>query len=121
MPSEATKGSGAPDEILTYKYVKSWVQRFPNKEDPPTDPFRIARGLGGYAYQARSRAPSSKETRRSLTRPQLPPRARGLPRALGSRSTAPLGLALGSCPASDASQGLGTRRQALGYRCPGAP
>ena len=29
------------DEILTYMYVKPRVQLFPNKEDPPTDPFRI--------------------------------------------------------------------------------
>jgi hypothetical protein len=42
---EATKGSGAPDEILTYRYVKPRVQWFSKEEDPPTDPFRIARGL----------------------------------------------------------------------------
>jgi hypothetical protein len=42
MPGEATKGSGAPDKILTYRYVKSWVQWFLNEEDPLTDPFRIA-------------------------------------------------------------------------------
>jgi hypothetical protein len=40
---------------------------------------------------------------------------------LGSRSTAPPGTALGSYPTNNASQGLGTRRQALGHRCPGAP
>jgi hypothetical protein len=85
----------------------------PEQEDSPTDPFRIA--LGGYAYRARSRAPSGKEIRPSLTRPQLLPGARGLPQALGSRSTAPPG------PAKDASQGPGTRIQALGYRCPGPP
>ena len=33
------------DEILTYRYVKHRVKWFPNEEDPPTDPFRIARGL----------------------------------------------------------------------------
>ena len=58
------------------------------------------------------------------TRKQSFPRplgARGLPRVLGSRSTAPPGLTLGSCPANDASQGPGTRRQALGNRCLGAP
>ena len=50
MPGEAMKGSGAPDEILTYMYVKPRVQWFPNKEDPPIDPFRIAQGLRGYAW-----------------------------------------------------------------------
>jgi hypothetical protein len=120
-PSEATKGSGAPDEILTYMYIKPQVHWFPNEEDPMTDPFRIVQGLGGYAHRARSRAPSDKEIRPSLTRPQPLPRAQGLPRTLGSRSTAPLGPTLDSCPANDASQGLGIRRQALGYRCPGAP
>jgi hypothetical protein len=50
------------DEILTYRYVKPRVQWFPNEVEPPTDPFRIARGLEGYAHRARSRAPSSKET-----------------------------------------------------------
>jgi hypothetical protein len=33
------------DEILTYGYVKPWVQWFPTKEDPPIDPFSIVRGL----------------------------------------------------------------------------
>jgi hypothetical protein len=55
------------DEILTYGYVKSRVQWFPNEEDPLTDPFRITRGLRGYAHRARSRAPSDKEIRSSLT------------------------------------------------------
>jgi hypothetical protein len=31
---EATKGSGAPDEILTYRYVKPQVQWFLNEKDP---------------------------------------------------------------------------------------
>jgi len=113
-------GKKTSDEILTYKYVKPRVQWFPNEEDPLTYPFRITRGLRGYAHRARSRAPSGKDFRLSLTRPQHPPGARGLPRVLGSRSTAPPGLTLGSCPANDASQGPGTRRQAPGYRCPGA-
>jgi hypothetical protein len=65
--------------------------------------------------------PLAKETRSSLTRPQLPPRARGLPRALGSRSTASSVPTLYSCPANDASQGPGTRRQALGYHAQGVP
>jgi hypothetical protein len=39
------KGSGAHDEILTYMYVKPQVHWIPNEEDPPTDPFRIDRGL----------------------------------------------------------------------------
>jgi hypothetical protein len=38
------KGLGAPDEILTYMYVKPRVQWFSNEEDPPIDPFRIAWG-----------------------------------------------------------------------------
>ena len=41
-PGEAMKGSGAPDEILTYRYVKPRVQWFLNEEDPLIDPFRIA-------------------------------------------------------------------------------
>jgi hypothetical protein len=87
----------------------------------PTDPFRIARGLRGYAHRARSCAPSSKEILPSLTRPQLLPRARGLSRALGSRSTTPPGPALGSYLAINASQGPGIRRQTPGHRCPRAP
>ena len=55
------------DEILTYMYVKPQVQWFPNEEDPPIDPFRIARGLRGYAHRARSRAHSGKDTWLSLT------------------------------------------------------
>ena len=39
MPSEPTKGSGAPDEILTYGYVKPRDQGF-STERPPTDSFR---------------------------------------------------------------------------------
>ena len=81
-PSEAMKGSGAPDEILTYGYVKPQVQWFPNKEDPPTDPSRFARGLGGYTHQVRSRAPSKEETLPSLTTLRPPLGARGLTRAL---------------------------------------
>ena len=49
------------DEILTYGHVKPRVQRFLNEEDPPTDPSRIARGLGGYTHQVRSRASSEKK------------------------------------------------------------
>jgi hypothetical protein len=64
-----------------------------NEEDLLTDPFRIARGLMGYALRARSCAPSSKETRPSLTRPQPPLGAQELPWALGSRSMAPPGPA----------------------------
>jgi hypothetical protein len=30
------------DKILTYEYVKPWVQWFLIEEDLPTDPFRIA-------------------------------------------------------------------------------
>ena len=52
-------------------YVKPWVQWFPKEEDPPTDPFRIARGLRGYAHWTRTCAPFGKETRLSLTQPQL--------------------------------------------------
>jgi hypothetical protein len=70
MPGEAMKGSGAPDKILTYRYVKPWVHWFPNEKDPLTDTFRIARGLRGYAHRARSRTTSGKETWQSLTRPQ---------------------------------------------------
>jgi hypothetical protein len=109
------------DEILTYSHIKPRVQRFLNEEDSPTDPFRIAQRLGGYTHRARLRAPSDKKIWPSLTRPQLPPRAQRLPRALGSQSTTPPGLALSSCLAIDASQGPGTRRQVLGYRCRGAP
>ena len=69
MPGEATKGSGAPDEILTYGYVKPRLQRFMNEEDPLTDPLRNTWGLGGYAHRACLRTPSNKETRLSLTRP----------------------------------------------------
>jgi len=115
------KGSGAPNEIPTYGYVKPCVKWFPIEEDPLTDPFRIARGLEGYAHRARSRAPSSKETWPSLTWPRPPPGARGLARALGSRSTAHPGPALGSCLANDASQGPGARRQAPSHQCSGAP
>ena len=93
----------------------------PERRRPPTDPFRIARGLRGYAHRARSRAPSGKEIQPSLTRLQLSPRARGLARALGSQSMGQPSLVLGSCKAHDANQGPGTRRQALSYRCSGAP
>ena len=74
MSGEATKGSGAPDEILTYRYVKPWVQWFPNEEDHPIDPFRIVRGLEGYVHRACSRAPSNKETQPIFTWPRPPPR-----------------------------------------------
>jgi hypothetical protein len=40
------KDSGAPDEILTYSYAKPWVQWFPNKEDPLTDPSGSLGGSG---------------------------------------------------------------------------
>jgi hypothetical protein len=62
MPSEATKGLGAPNEILTYGYVKPQVQWFSIEEDPLTDPFRVAWGLGGYAHRARLHAPYGKKT-----------------------------------------------------------
>ena len=58
MLGEASKGSGAPDEILTYGYVKPQVQWFPNEEDPPINPSRIAWGLEGYTHRVRSCAPS---------------------------------------------------------------
>jgi hypothetical protein len=51
MPSEATKGSWALDKILTYRYVKPWVQWFPNEEDPLTDPSGMARGLARTLWQ----------------------------------------------------------------------
>jgi hypothetical protein len=47
--------------------------------------------------------------------------ARGLPRALGSRSTTSPRPALGSCLTNNTSQGPGSRREASGYRCPGPP
>jgi hypothetical protein len=115
------KGSGAPEEILTYGYVKPRVQWFLTEEDPLTDTFRIARGLRSYAHQARSCAPSGKETWPSLTWPQPLPRAQRLTRDSGSVSMAHPSSALGSCPANDSSQGLGTRRQALSHQCSGAP
>jgi hypothetical protein len=80
--SEVTKGSGAPDEILTYGYVKPRVQWFLNEEDPPTDPSKIAQGLRGYTHSVRSRAPSGEETLPSLTTSRPPLGARGLVRAL---------------------------------------
>jgi hypothetical protein len=55
----------------------------------------------------------------SLTPRRLRRKARGLPRALGTRSTTPLHLAFGSCPATDASQGSDARRQAPGLPMPG--
>jgi hypothetical protein len=91
------------------------------KKTPRPTPPTPSGSPGGYAHQACSCAPSGKEIRPSLTRPQLLLGARGLPEALGSRSTAPPSSTLGSCPANDASQGPGTRRQTPGYRCPGAP
>ena len=48
---------------------------------PPTDPYRIARGLGGYTHRVRSRAPSGEETLPSLTTTRPPLGARGLARA----------------------------------------
>jgi hypothetical protein len=60
-PSKATKGSGAPDEILTYGYVKPWDQWF-STEETPTDPSRIARELGGYTHRVRSLIASDEET-----------------------------------------------------------
>jgi hypothetical protein len=65
MPSETTKGSGAPDDILTYGYVKPQVQWFPNDEDPLTDPSRITRELRGYAHRVRLHAPSEKKPSRA--------------------------------------------------------
>jgi hypothetical protein len=62
-----------------------------------------------------------KETCPSLTRPQLLPRARGASPSLGLLIYGTSRPALDSYPANDVSQGPGTRRQALGYRCPGAP
>jgi hypothetical protein len=44
-PSEATKGSGAPDEILTYGYVKSRDPHGSRPKGPPADPSRITWGL----------------------------------------------------------------------------
>jgi hypothetical protein len=109
------------DDILTYGYLKPRVQWFLTKEDPPTDPFRITQGLGGYAHRARSLAPSGKKTRPSLSWPRPPPGARWFARAPGTQSTMHPGPTLGSCPANDASQGPSARRQAPGYRCSGAP
>ena len=53
VPGKAMKGLGAPDEILTYGYVKPRVQWFLNKEDPPTDSSRITQGLEGYTHWVR--------------------------------------------------------------------
>jgi hypothetical protein len=52
---------GLPNEIITYKYVKSRIQWFPNEKDPLTDPSRIARGLypsGTLAHTLRRRNPT---------------------------------------------------------------
>jgi hypothetical protein len=73
----------------------------------------------GYAHRARSHAPSGQGVWPTLTLRRLWPEARGLLRALGTRSTAPLCPAFGSSPATDASQGPGTRRQALRLPMPG--
>jgi hypothetical protein len=78
-PSEATKGSGAPDEILTYGYVKPRVQWFPNNEDPLTDPSRITRELGGYVHRVRLRAPSEKKPGRAWLHHDLRLGLGGLP------------------------------------------
>jgi hypothetical protein len=49
------------NEILTYGYVKPWVQWFPNDEDRPIDPSRIVQGLEGYTHRVRSRTSSEKK------------------------------------------------------------
>jgi hypothetical protein len=82
MLIEATKGSRAPNKIITYGYVKPWDQWFPSEENPLTDPSRIARKLGGYTHRVRSRVPSGEEALLSLTTPRPPLGARGLARAL---------------------------------------
>jgi hypothetical protein len=57
MLGEDIKGSGAPDTILTYRYVKPQIQWFPNEEDPLTDHFGITQGFESYANRARSWCP----------------------------------------------------------------
>jgi hypothetical protein len=91
-------------EIITSRYVKHLVSDGSrSSKDPPVDPFGIARGLGGYAHRTRSRAPSGQRVRPSLIPQRLRPKARGLPRTLGTRSTAPPHPTFGSCPATDVS------------------
>jgi hypothetical protein len=45
--SEATKGSGAPNKILTYGYVKPRVQWLLNEEEPPNRPLKDRLGPRG--------------------------------------------------------------------------
>jgi hypothetical protein len=90
----------------------------PEQEDFLTDPFRIIRGLcpsGTLARTIWQRDPPEPDSTTASAG------AQGIPRALGSRNTAHPGPTLSSCPANDASQDPGTRRQAPGYRCPGTP
>jgi len=93
----------------------------PDRRDPLTNPSMDARGLGSYTHRVRSRAPSDRETRPSLSTPWSLLRARGACRASGSRSTRSPSPILGFCSAYDASQGPGARKHAPSHRGSRAP
>jgi hypothetical protein len=96
-------GSGAPNKILTYGYVKPRIQWFPNEEDPRPNPLGSPGGSGtiplGYA-----RTPSGEETLPSMTTPRPP--LGGLGARLSPEAPDPCqysGPALGSCPTNYAN------------------
>jgi len=92
-----------------------------DQRDPrPTHPGSPG-GLRAIPIEHDRAHPQTKELGRGLSTPLPLLRAWGLARASGSRSTGNLSPVLNSCSAYDIGQGLGTRRRAPCYRCPGAP
>jgi hypothetical protein len=107
------------NEILTYGYVKPRVQWFPNEEDPRPTPPGSPRPRGLYPSGTLTRTLQ----RRNLAEPDYATTSISSSGAHPSPEAPDLrqhsGLVLGSCPASNASQGLGTRRRAPSYRAQG--
>jgi hypothetical protein len=67
MPSEPTRGIGAPDEILTYEYIKPQNQWFLTEGPPPDQPHQDRPGAQGI-YPLGMLACSLR--RRNLTEPR---------------------------------------------------
>jgi hypothetical protein len=102
VQKNSLKNLNAMETAALYSVVLCWT--------PDNIIIRVLRlcPSGTFARTLRPRGPAEPD-------PEVPSsKARGLPRALGTRSMASLRPAFGSCPATDVSQGLSARRQALG-------
>jgi hypothetical protein len=109
------------NEILTYGYVKPRVQWFPNEEDPRPTPPGSPRAQGPYPSGTLTRT----LRRRNLAEPDYATTSISSSGAHPSLESPDLRQhfdpVLGSCTASNASQGSGARRRAPSYRGLGAP